>query len=96
MDIFLAANILQSEVPLPPNGGKVICWIKLYTTDPNRIYYYKIRIMSVLVKSDHSDERYQLQVNCQLYRPRHACDEITIDMHLQGMARRFESIVNSL
>ncbi len=96
MEIPLPANILQSEIPLPPNGGMVICWIKLYTADPNWIYYHKIRIMSVLVKPDHSDEGYQLQVNCQLYRARHACDEITIDMRLQRMARRFESIVNSL
>ena len=96
MEISLPENILQSEIPLPPDGGIVICWIKLYTANPNRIYYYKIRIMSVLVKLDHSDEGYQLQVNCQLYRARHACDEVTIDMHLQRMTRRFESIVNSL
>ena len=86
MEISLPENILQTEIPLPPNGGIVICWIKFYTANPNQIYYYKIRIMSVLVKLDHSVEGYQLQVNSQLYRVKNACDEVTINMCLQGMA----------
>ncbi len=72
MNIPLPENVLQSD------GGMVSCWIKLYTENPSRIYYYEIGILSVLAPS----AEYQLQVNCQLYRAKNACDEAAIDMQL--------------